>query len=588
MTMTASDAPPVPQERDRGSGASSPTVGFTWGLKIPMRDGVRLHATLYQPAAPAPVPAIFTLTPYIADSYHERATYFARKGYAFLLVDCRGRGNSEGDLEPFVNEGRDGHDLVEWLAGQPWCDGQVAMWGGSYAGFNQWMTLKERPPHLRTIVPAASAHAAVDFPFCKNVMYAYEIQWQTFVSGLTGNANLFGDQAFWIEKYRQLYLNHRPFQELDQVVGNTTTHFQTWIQHPTPDAYWDTMALTPAEYAALDLPILTITGHYDGDQPGAMHYYRQHMQHGSPDGRAQHHLIIGPWDHPGTRTPQKEFGGLTVGDAAMVDLNELHQQWYDWALKDGPKPEFLEDRVAYYVMGAEEWKYAPRLEAISSPTRLYLNSRGGQAGDAFHSGMLEEAPPGEAAPDRYTYDPLDVRPAELEAEEVKSYLTDQRYALNLFGNGLVYHSEPFPEETDLSGHVKLVLWIALDVPDTDFHAILSEVLPDGSHVQLTEDLLRARYRESLREERLVTPGEIARYVFDGFTFFGRRLAQGSRLRLLVHCPNTIYLQKNYNSGGVVAAESAADARVAHVTLYHDAQHPSYLELPRAAGAHDES
>jgi hypothetical protein len=529
------------------------------------------------------VPAIFTLTPYTADSYHERATYFARHGYAFLLVDCRGRGNSGGDFEPFVNEGRDGYDVVEWLAQQPWCDGQVTMWGGSYAGFNQWMTLKERPPHLRAVVPAASAHAAVDFPFSKNVMYSYEMQWLTLVSGLTANSNLFAERAFWIEKYRELYLAHRPFKELDQIVGNTTTHFQTWIRHPRPGVYWDSMMLAPGEYACLDLPILTITGHYDGDQPGAMHYYRQHMQHGSPEGRAQHTLVIGPWDHAGTRTPQKEFGGLTLGDAALVDLNELHKEWYDWILKDGPKPEFLKDRVTTYVMGAEEWKYAPSLEAMSgAPRRLYLNSRDGQAGDVFHSGTLDETPPEQSAPDCYVYDPLDVRPAELEKEEVKNYLTDQRYALNLFGNGLVYHSAPFPEDTEITGYVRLEVWIALDVPDTDFHVTLSEILPDGSHIQLTEDLLRARYRESLREERLVTSGEISRYMFDGFTFFSRRVAQGSRLRLLFHCPNTIYLQKNYNSGGVVAEESGADARVAHVTLYHDAHYPSYVELPVVA------
>jgi uncharacterized protein len=146
------------------------------------------------------------------------------------------------------------------------------MWGGSYAGFNQWMTLKEFPPQLRTIVPAASAHAAVDFPFYQNIFYPYEMQWLTFTSGVTGNANLFGEQAFWIEKFRELYLSQRPFKELDEITGNRSTTFQTWIAHPTPDEYWDQMALSPAEYDRIEIPILTITGHYDGDQPGALHY----------------------------------------------------------------------------------------------------------------------------------------------------------------------------------------------------------------------------------------------------------------------------------------------------------------------------
>jgi putative CocE/NonD family hydrolase len=554
-------------------------IDFSWGVKIPMRDGIHLNATVYRPKSGDLAPVIFTLTPYISDSYHARACYFAQHGYAFVLVDCRGRGNSEGEFEPCINEGRDGYDIVEWLATQPWCKDSVTMWGGSYAGFDQWMTLKEFPPHLRTIVPAASAHATIDLPFYKNIFFSFQIQWLTFISGVTGNTNLFVDQAFWIEKFREMYLNYRPFKELDQIVGNITTHYQKWMQHPTPDAYWDRMVLSPEEYGRINIPILTITGHYDGDQPGAMHYYRQHVQSASP-ARDQHYLIIGPWDHAGTRTPSKEFGGLKLGDACVLDLNKLHMEWYDWTLKGGPKPEFLKQRIAYYVAGAEEWKYSDSLDSISNVTRrLYLNSTNGSANDVFHSGTLEETPPARDQPDHYIHDPLDVRPADLEREEIENYITDQRYVLNLSGNGLIYHSASFETDTEVTGYLRLVVWIALDVPDTDFQATVYEVLRDGSSITLTQDLLRARYRESLRREKLVAMGEMNRYEFDGFNFFSRRIAQGSRLRLLITSPNSIYIQKNYNSGGVVADESGQDARTAHVTLYHDADHPSYLELP---------
>lgn len=554
-------------------------IDFLWGVKIPMRDGINLNATVYKPIDPVPVPAIFTLTPYIADSYHPRAYYFAQHGYTFVLVDCRGRGNSGGEFEPFVNEESDGHDIVEWLAGQPWCNGSVTMWGGSYAGFDQWMTLKSAVSQLKTLVPVASAHAAVDFPFFKNIFFSYEIQWLTFTSGNTGNSNLFGESDFWIGKFRAMYLSGRPFKQLDQIVGNQTSHFQTWMDHPVPDAYWDAMAFTPVDYDRIDIPILSITGHYDGDQPGAMAYYRAHMRSASP-ARDRHYLIIGPWDHAGTRTPKKEFGGLSCGDASLLDMNKLHREWYDWTLKDGVQPEFLKDRVAYYLLGAEEWKYAASLEAISNASlALYLNSTAGQANDVFHSGTLDEAPVDASQPDQYMYDPLDLRLAELEREEIKHYLTDQRNALNLYGNGLVYHSAPFEADTEVTGYVRLVLWMAIDTPDADFQVSISEILPDGAHIQLTQDLLRARYRVSLRQEQLVTPGEINCYAFNGFTFFSRRIAKGSRLRLLVACPNSIYIQKNYNSGGVVAAESARDARPVQVTLYHDARHPSCLELP---------
>jgi uncharacterized protein len=573
----------LPASASAADDTADKQVDLLWGVKIPMRDSVNLDATVYKPhGQKQPLPVIFTLTPYIADSYLDRATFFAKNGYVFALIDVRGRGNSGGNFEPFANEGRDGYDVVEWLAKQPWCDGQVTMWGGSYAGFDQWSTLKEFPPHLKTIVPAAAAHAAVDFPFFKNVFTSYVMQWLTFTSGVTGNANLFGNSTFWTSKFTNLYMDHLPFKDLDGVVGNNSAVFQKWIAHPIPDSYWSAMAPTPDDYRKIAVPILTITGHYDGDQTGAMTYYRHHMQYGTADAKAKHYLIIGPWDHAGTRTPRKEVGGLTFGDASVLDLNHLHKEWYDWTMKGGPKPDFLKKRVAYYVpgAGAENWKYADSLETISNSTRrLYLSSRDGSASSAFHSGELSEKQPSSEAADNYIYDPLDTRHAAQEQKDVPNSLTDQTDVLSISGDGLVYHSEPFAEDTEITGYVKFVAFMAMNVPDTDFGVELDELMPDGTSVQLTTDLMRARYRDSLTEEKLVKPGDINRYEFSSFTFFSRRIAKGSRLRLTLTSPNSIQIEKNYNGGGVVAAESGKDARTAHISFYHDAQHQSFLEIP---------
>jgi putative CocE/NonD family hydrolase len=573
--------PARPGDAPKEKSAAKKKADLTWGLKVPLRDGVKLNATVYRPqGVKKALPVIFTLTPYIADSYHDRAMYFAEHGYPFVLVDARGRGNSGGRFEPFANEGRDGHDVVEWLARQPWCNGKVAMWGGSYAGSDQWATLKEFPPHLATIVPAAAAHPSIDFPASGGIFMSYLTRWLAFTSGAALNQKLFQDENFWIQKYRQAYLEFQPFRKLDALTGVPSEIFQKWVAHRTPDDYWNAMVPTQKDYAKIDLPILTITGHYDDDQAGAMEFYRRHMRHGSARGRARHYLIVGPWDHLGTRTPKEEVGGVHFGKASVVDLNGLHKEWYDWTLAGGKKPAFLKDRVAYYVAGAGQWKYAASLDAIPAKARkFYLNSAGGRANDVFHSGTLGTNKPGQAPPDKYVYDPLDVRPAELEREEVKDYVIDQRAVLSLSDNGLVYHSEPFARATEVTGYVKFVAWMALDVPDTDFQVTVYEIKRDGTSIALTEDRLRARYRRSPRKEVLVKPGEINRYEFKGFTFFSRRLAEGSRLRLVLRAPNSIYWEKNYNSGGKVEAESRKDARKAHVTLYHDAKHPSFLAVP---------
>ncbi|HEY2546672.1 MAG TPA: CocE/NonD family hydrolase [Candidatus Acidoferrum sp.] len=565
------------------SAAPAPAIpDMRWAAKIPMRDGVMLNATVFQPHGQKdPLPVIFTFTPYIGDSYTDRAMYFAQHGYVYALVDVRGRGNSGGAFEPFVNEAKDGYDVVEWLAKQSYCNGKVTMWGGSYAGFDQWTTLKEFPPHLATIVPAAAAHPGVDFPFQYNIFGPYVEQWLSFTSGVTSNANLFGSGVFWGAKMREYYDGHLAFKEYDRVAGNPNANFQKWLAHPIPDVYYDAMVPTPEQYKRIGFPILTITGDYDGDQPGAFTYYKRHMEYGTAEAKANHYLIIGPWDHAGTRTPKREVAGLKFGEASVVDLNKLHTEWYDWVMKSGKKPEFLKKRVAYYVVGAgaENWKYADSLERISNEKRtLYLGSNG-KAESVFQSGTLSEKTGVGAPADKWIYDPLDTRPGDAESDDDAGGLTSQRELMDLYGNGVVYHSEPFGEATEVTGFLKLNVWLAMDVPDTDLEAAVYEILPSGESVFLTGATIRARYRESLRQEKLVTAGKVEKYVFDNFTFFSRRVAKGSQLRLLVHCPNTTSIEKNYNSGGVVALETGKDARTAHVTLFHDAEHASALELP---------
>lgn len=564
-----------------GGAGDAATPDMKWAVKIPMRDGVLLNATVFQPHGQKdPLPVIFTFTPYIGDSYMDRAMYFAQHGYVYALVDVRGRGNSGGGFEPFVNEGKDGYDVVEWFAKQSFCNGKVTMWGGSYAGFDQWTVLKEFPAHLATIVPAAAAHPGVDFPFEYNIFGPYIEQWLSFTSGVTSNANLFGSGSFWSARTREMYDGHLAFKEYDRLVGNPSAVYQKWVAHPIPDAYYDAMVPSVEQYGRIKMPILTITGHYDGDQPGAFTYYKRHMQYGTADAKANHYLIVGPWDHAGTRTPKREVGGLKFGEASVLDLNKLHTEWYDWTMKSGKKPEFLKKRVAYYVVGegAEDWKYADSLETISNEKRtLYLSSNG-SAESVFQSGALSESAGGGAAGDKWTYDPLDTRPGDAEPDD-DAGLISQWAVLNTFGNGAIYHSKAFAETTEVTGFLKLTIWLTMDVPDTDLEAEVYEILPGGGSVSLTSAAVRARYRESLREEKAVTPGKTEKYVFDNFTFFSRRIAKGSRLRLFIHCLNTPSTEKNYNSGGVVAAETAKDAKTAHVTLVHDAEHPSALELP---------
>ncbi|MDX1569530.1 MAG: CocE/NonD family hydrolase, partial [Xanthomonadales bacterium] len=312
-------------------GRAETDVDFTWGLEIPVEDGTVLGATLYRPkdSDGQRLRAIVTITPYISDRYHPDALYFARNGFAFLIVDTRGRGNSGGEFRPLsIEDGQDGRDVVEWISAQPWSDGKVAMRGGSYGGYNQWATARYFPEHLTTIVPIASPHHAIDFPMNYNVAYPYAIRWLTLTSGVTPQGRTFGDSGFWERKFREYHTSGIAFANLDKLIGNDSAIFDQWLAHPTWDDFWAARVPDREDYARFDLPILTITGYYDGDQPGAMEYYRRHMRWGSEDGKAKHYLVLGPWNHSGTRFPVQEFGGLSFGDAMMFDAFQLDRDWY--------------------------------------------------------------------------------------------------------------------------------------------------------------------------------------------------------------------------------------------------------------------
>ena len=395
---------------------------------------------------------------------------------------------------------------------------------------------------------------------------------------------IFGDDKFWGANFRRWYTSHAPFNTLDAVVGNPSPVFQTWLAHPALDEYWDSFSPTAAQYAKIDLPILSLTGQYDGDQPGAMAFYREHLQYASEAAKAKHFLVIGPWDHPGTRMPRAEFGGLKFGPDSVLDMNALHKAWYDWTLKGAGKPEFLKDRVAFYVAGEEAWRYAPSLEKVTARTQVWhLDSNDSQANDVFGSGTLLDRRPGSGKPDSYVYDPLDTSSLAVEdLPDAAGGWVDQRAILLAAGKHLVYHSPPLPTDIDIAGFFRLTAWIELDQADTDFSVGLYEIRPDGTSIAISGDQKRARYRKNLRKAETIEPGKVERYDFDSFDFVARRLARGSRLRLVIGPVNSMYSEKNYNTGGVVSAESGGNAKPVRVKLHHDTRYPSSLVIPIAA------
>lgn len=552
---------------------------------VPLRDGVELKATVHRPQRQAqPLPCLLTMTPYNAQDLHDVGAYFAARGYVFATVDVRGRGNSGGTFTPFAQEVDDGYDVVEWLARQPWCNGRVGMWGVSYLGYAQWAAASRAPPHLAAMAPSASPMPGLDFPMRNNVWRPYVVRWLMLVAERTAQVRLFSDHAYWNPRLAEAFAAHAPYASLDTLFGSANATFQEWIAHPLLDAYWRGFRPSDAQYARIDLPVLTITGQYDADQPGALTAYREHLANATPPARAKHWLVIGPWDHAGVAEPQAKVRGVDVGPAGVIDMNALHRAWYDFTLKDGPKPELLKAPVAYYAGGLEQWKYAESLAAIGDkPQAWYLSSANGRASDIYASGDLVGERAKRSGADSYVYDPLDVSDAALDPLNTPDReLVDQRRVALRGGKQLVYHTAAFDADTEIAGFFRLSAWIAIDQPDTDIEAAVYAIAPDGGSILLSFDRVRARHRGGLHQATLATPGKVERYDFERFAFAARVVPKGARLRLVVGPVNSPHVQKNYNSGGEVSRETAKDARKVRVTVYHDARRASALYVPVGA------
>jgi uncharacterized protein len=564
---------------------------------IPMRDGVQLEAWITRPShLTTKAPAILTLTQYDIDgSRRGEPPYFARRGYVFVQAYVRGRGRSGGVKSDNLGltVGRDGHDLVEWIAAQDWSNGQVVMFGGSFLGMTQWHTAAQLPPHLAAIAPFVAIYPGWDIPNTNGIPQSWTAVILGYTSGRALNPGFIATPEYWKGKMLEQYAAYRPFTELDAAVGIATDDWsmpgehgvqvpmmRAWLDHVGDEAYNLEGEPKDAQLAAMRFPVLTATGFYDDDQPGALHYYRRHLAQVASAVAAQHFLVIGPWDHGGTQGPEPDINGLKIPANAVLDMKQLHADWYDFALGRAPRPAFFRDRVAYYMMGADEWRYAASLEAASSGTQLQLHLSAPQGAASLpHPGTLRPESPAREAPTLLVSDPhelpeLDVAQEARSEDLLSTFRAGQRRAV-------VFESAPLAADTEMAGALRLLLECAADTPDYDLMAQVLLVRADGAAVQLGQDIRRARFRHGFFHAELLKPGETAEIPFE-FNWAAWRLPAGARLRVVIAPLNSPDYQKNYNSGGRIGYERLEDARIAHIRLLHDATHPSRLLVPLAS------
>ncbi len=546
-------------------GIAAAQIRAHFDVRVPMRDGVELSTDIWLPNAEGTFPAILLRTPYQKAPQFDRyrLKYFVQHGYAVLLQDVRGRGDSDGEFHFYFGEGEDGYDTIEWIARQPWSNGKVGTSGGSYLGTVQWLAARERPPHLACMIPTASSGRLFDeLPYRGGAFVApWALEW---LNGTSGRATQ-GPSAASLDW--EAIAAYRPLLTMDEFMGRRMPLWREFLEHPTLDAYWRPINFEAEDFRQIDIPVLTVTGWFDGDQLGALSYWDGMTAHKSDN--QEHYLIVGPWTHAQTYLGGAlNVGGLALAPQSVINIQEVRRKFFDYCLK-GTAPSFDEPRARVYVTGVDEWResavYPPRM---AQPTPLYLHS-GGRANTLDGDGTLSWDEPGDERPDHYTYDPKRPLAGRGHAED--------RRPLQRRDDVLVYTTEVLEDPVEIIGRVFVNLYASSDALDTDFTARIADVYPDGRALGLgpTTGVRRARYRNGYKRTELLTPDKPELFQIELFDI-AHRFLRGHRIRIEISSSDPS-VNPNQNTGNPVATDT--EWRTANQTVYHDVRRGSHVLLP---------
>jgi uncharacterized protein len=558
--------------------AAAQQMAASLDVAVPMRDGVRLSANVFRPETPGRYPTILVRTPYgkgagISPTYAP----FVEHGYAVVVQDVRGRYASQGMFRPLEQEPADGDDTLNWIARQPWSDGKIGMLGGSYLGIVQWKVAALNNPHLKAIFPSVSG--------CDDYL-------DRFYS--PGGAMKLGQRLLWMSENLRAprfhpdfgkFVLHLPLRTADvAATGQTSSMFQEAVAHPAYDSFWKSISVRQ-QLDKIRVPVFSVGGWFDNFVESDLAAYERLRKNSGVD-----RILIGPWPH----NKAVKLEGVDFGPDADVPLRGIQMQWFDQFLKGKDTPLLSQPPVRVFVMGANRWRDEMEWPPRAHGQRFYLESRG-HANTLAGDGRLDQHAPASDdavdpagavsathadAVDRFVFDPHNPVPTNGGAAccnpKVFPWGPKDQRPVEQRRDVLVYTTAPLKRDVEVVGTVRVVLYAATSARDTDFTAKLVDVFPDGRAQNLTDGILRLRYRKSLEKPELARPGQICKLTIDaGVT--GNVFQKGHRIRMEISSSNFPRFDRNPNTGDAVA--DATELHNATQTVYHDARRPSYLLLP---------
>ena len=562
-------------------------------LLIPMRDGTVLKGDLYRPDGPERLPVLLNRTPYGKSGPMLRQAMdpvrAALNDYNVLIQDCRGRYTSQGTWTCFTSETQDGYDTVEWAARQAWADGKVGTWGSSYMGVTQWLAATQTPPSLKAMAPGLTA---------SNYHDGWTYQGGAFCLGFNLSWAMTALAPNGLMRARQD--NPAASTELGQVIGGIdemrkwldvialkdlpifrigAPYFFDWLEYPAYDDYWRKIDIETF-HDRINVPAFNIGGWYDIFLGGTLrNFIGMGARGATPQARAGQQLLVGPWPHG---LPRANMAGeVDFGYRAAplsIDQDRMVLNFFDRWLKGIQRAQGA--AVQLFVMGPNRWRDEKEWPLARTDWQRYYLHSSGRANTAAGDGALATDAPDREPPDSFVYNPLDPTPTRggglcCYPAVVPGGAFDQT-AIESRSDVLVYSTQPLREDLEVTGPITLTLYASSSAPDTDFTAKLVDVEPDGYARNLTDGIIRARYRESRSDARLLNPGEVYEYTIDlGATC--NVFKAGHRLRLEIGSSNFPRFDRNPNTGHDLFAD--AETRPALQTVMHRAGYASYLTLP---------
>lgn len=563
--------------------AENPPILVERGVKATMRDGTVLRADIYRPNESGKFPVLLQRTPYNKTGGVAFGYEAAAKGFVVVIQDVRGRYSSEGDWYPFRNEINDGYDTVEWAAALPYSNGKVGMFGGSYVGATQMLAAITHPPHLAGICPVVTASN-----YHSNWVYqdgAFE-QWfdESWTSGLAQDTldrfikgRTDAMKGIWTQPLTSYPLFNVPGKGTDVAApGLLAPYFLDWIAHPNYDDYWKQLSIED-HYPDIKVPALTVAAWYDLFQGGSLRNYEGiKIKGGTEEARNNQYLVIAIGGHAGSG---RKIGDIDFGEeAAKFNGDELTIAWYEHLFK-GVNNQFGNKHVRIFVMGENKWRDEDDWPLARARATSYFIHSEGKANSLRGDGVLSTSAPKAEKTDRYVYDPANPVPTIggplcCDSVHLAPGPYDQRPNESR-DDVLVYSTPPMSRDTEVTGPVKVELYASSSAVDTDFTGKLVDVWPNGYAQNLTEGILRGRYRSSLEKPELMNPGQVYKLSLDLWAT-SNVFRKGHRIRLEISSSNFPRFDRNMNNGNTNGF--GGNPISATNTIYHDANHPSVLSL----------